>query len=232
MTISTPISGSFPQSEIVSGIPAEQISDILNRGARKLYRPGDVLFRQGFPADQCYFVLTGRMKLVKTHEQGKETILRYIGPGELAAAVAVFKETDYPVTAEIIEDSEVVGWNKNTIVALMLQYPNLAVNMLKMAIDRLDEVQNRYMEICSEQAGQRIARALLRIMKHAGKKTEPGILIDFRLSRQDIAEYSGTTLYTVSRILSTWEKKGWIQSGRERITITNPHALVVFSENG
>ena len=88
------------------------------------------------------------------------------------------------------------------------------------------------MEICSEQAGQRIARALLRIMKHAGKKTEPGILIDFRLSRQDIAEYSGTTLYTVSRILSTWEKNGWIQSGRERITITNPHALVVFSENG
>ncbi|MFZ3044316.1 MAG: Crp/Fnr family transcriptional regulator, partial [Desulfatirhabdiaceae bacterium] len=178
-----------------------------------------------------FFVLTGRMKLIKTHEQGKETILRYIGPGELAAAVAVFKETDYPVTAEIIEDSEVVGWSKNTIVAMMLQYPNLAVNMLKMAVDRLDEVQNRYMEICSEQVGQRIARALLRIMKHAGKKTDTGVLIDFRLSRQDIAEYSGTTLYTVSRILSTWEKNGWIQSGRERITIINPLALVVFSEN-
>ncbi|MGD9900600.1 MAG: Crp/Fnr family transcriptional regulator, partial [Calditrichaceae bacterium] len=124
MTIYTHPGNNFPQSEIASGIPAEHISDILNRGARKRYRPGDVLFRQGFPADQCYFVLTGHLKLVKTHEQGKETILRYIGPGELAAAVAVFKETDYPVTAEIIEDSEVVGWDKNTIVALMLQYPN------------------------------------------------------------------------------------------------------------
>ena len=79
---------------------------------------------------------------------------------------------------------------------------------------------------------QRVTRALLRIMKQSGRKTNDGILIDFRISRQELADYTGTTLYTVSRILSSWEKSGWIKSGRERITVLAPHALVMFTEKG
>ena len=82
----------------------------------------------------------------------------------------------------------------------------------------------------TERVEQRIARSLLRIMKQSGRKTEEGILIDFRLSRQDLADYTGTTMYTVSRTLSSWEQRGWIVSGRERIVVANPHALVTFAE--
>ncbi len=67
-------------------------------------------------------------------------------------------------------------------------------------------------------------------MRQAGLETQNGILIDIPLSRQNIADYSGTTLYTVSRTLSSWEKKGWIKSGREQIVIIDPHALVKFAE--
>ncbi|MFP3928299.1 MAG: Crp/Fnr family transcriptional regulator, partial [Desulfobacteraceae bacterium] len=83
-----------------------------------------------------------------------------------------------------------------------------------------------------ERVERRIARALLRIMRQSGRKSERGILIDFRLSRQDLADYTGTTLYTVSRTLSIWEKKGWVESGRQRIVVTDPHALVDFAEEG
>jgi CRP-like cAMP-binding protein len=68
-------------------------------------------------------------------------------------------------------------------------------------------------------------------MKQSGRKTDEGILIDFRLSRQDLADYTGTTLYTVSRTLSSWAKKGWVRSGRDRILITDPHALVTLVES-
>jgi len=81
-----------------------------------------------------------------------------------------------------------------------------------------------------ERVEQRLARALLRFMNQAGRKTTEGILIDFRLSRQDLADYTGTTLYTVSRTLSSWEKQGWIASGRERIVVIDPHALMLFAE--
>jgi CRP/FNR family transcriptional regulator, nitrogen oxide reductase regulator len=75
---------------------------------------------------------------------------------------------------------------------------------------------------------QRIARALLRLASLSGQKTDNAIELDF--SRQDFAEMSGTTLYTVSRVLTDWERQGWITSGRERIRILEPHALVRIAE--
>ena len=222
----------FHGSDLLVGIAESSYTSILDQGDHLHFKSGKIVFRQGDPAHRCYFVLNGRLKLTKLHEQGKEALIRYIGPGELTAAVAVFKEKDYPVTAETVGSTEVVAWDKKTIGKLMLQYPPLALNMLRMAIDRLDDLQTRYMEISAEQVEQRIARALLRIMRHSGRKTHEGILIDFRLSRRELADYTGTTLYTVSRTLSAWRKNGWVKSGRERITVTDPHALVAFAETG
>jgi CRP-like cAMP-binding protein len=220
----------FRLSDFFSGITELHAIDILNRGNRTRLKSGEFLFCQGDPADKCFFVLSGRLKLIKLHEQGKEIIIRYIGPGELSAILSVFKGKDYPVTAESIGPTEAVGWDKQAMEQLMFKYPPLAVNMLRCTINRLDELQNRYLEICTEQAEQRIARALLRIMKQSGRKAEDGIHIDFPLSRQELADYIGTSIFTVSRILSVWETKGWIKSKREQITVCDPHSLVVFSE--
>jgi len=232
MSDNTHYSDTFPRSDLFAGIAMEKQTDILSRGHRIVFKSGETLFREGDPALSCYFVLNGRLKMSKLHEQGKEAIFRYINPGELIAAIAVFRGKDYPVTAEAIGAAEVVGWGKETMLKLMLEYAPLAVNMLQAVIDRIDELQTRYLELFAEQVEQRVARALLRIMKQSGRKTNDGILIDFRLSRQELADYTGTTLYTVSRTLSSWEKSGWIKSGRERITVTDPHALVTFAEKG
>jgi CRP-like cAMP-binding protein len=222
----------LPPLPVLAGIDARYHEAILARGRRMALEAGQTLFHQGTAARRCYLVTAGRLKLVKLHEQGKEAVLRYIGPGEMTAAIAVFKEKNYPLTAQAIGETRVVGWDKATIVALMMEFPPLAINLLQAALERLDEVQTRYLELNAEQVEQRLARALLRIMKHSGRRTTQGILIDFPLSRQELADYAGTTLYTVSRTLSAWEKRGWVQSGRERITITDPHALVLFSEAG
>lgn len=217
--------------DLFAGIPEAQYKDILSRGERKALEPGTILFREGDPAHKCYLVLSGRLKLAKLHEQGKEAIIRYIGPGEITAATAVFKEKEYPVTSEAIGDTEVIGWNKHTMMEIMLAYPPLAVSMLGIAVERLDELQDRYLELSTEQVERRIARSLLRIMKQSGRRSEDGIAIDFPLGRQDLADYTGTTLYTVSRTLSAWEKRGWIKSKREHITICDPHSLVTYAEH-
>ena len=227
MDVSTIIEDSFHRSDFLYGITEPQAADILNRGNRIRRQSGEFLFRQGDPAHKSFLVLNGRLKLIKLHEEGKEAILRYIGPGELTAIISVFKEMEYPATAETIGVTEAVGWDKQTMVQLMLDYPPLAVNMLRCTINRLDELQNRYLENCAEQVEQRISRALLRIMKQSGRRAEDGIHIDFPLSRQELADYTGTTVYTVSRILSTWEKKGWIRSKRERIIVCDPHSLIL-----
>jgi CRP/FNR family transcriptional regulator, nitrogen oxide reductase regulator len=225
------IEGSFRRSDFLSGVTESQAAGILNRGNRIHLNPGEILFHQGDPAYKSFLVLNGRLKLTKLHEEGKEAILRYIGSGEITAIISVFKEKEYPATAESIGASEAVGWDKQSMLQLMLEYPPLAVNMLRCTINRLEELQNRYLEICAEQVEQRIARALLRIIKQSGRRAQDGIHIDFPLSRQELADYTGTTIYTVSRILSAWEKKSWIKSRREQIVVCDPHSLVSFSEH-
>jgi CRP/FNR family transcriptional regulator, nitrogen oxide reductase regulator len=177
---------SFRQSDLFNGLADSERTAILNQGDRIRSRPGEILFSQGDPARRCYLVLKGRLRLTALHEQGKQAVIRYIGPGQLTAAVAVFKEKDYPVTAETIGTAELLAWDRQVIVKLMLAHPQLAVNTLKVVIDRLDDVQTRYLQISAEQVKQRIARALLRIMRHSGRKTDEGILIDFPISRQEL----------------------------------------------
>lgn len=217
---------------LLKGIPGADIDEIVNAGFSKILQPQSVLFRQGDLATMFFMVTRGHLKLSIMNEQGREVILRYINAGELTAAVAVLKGRNYPATAVSVGKSELIGWDKQTLLRMMSKYPSIAVNMLNIVLERLDDLQNRYMELSTEQVKQRIARTLLRLMQRTGLKTPKGILINIPLTRQDIADYSGTTLYTVSRTLSIWEKQDWVRSGRETIVVINPHALVEFSETG
>lgn len=226
------ISDSLHKSEIFKGLTSQQYADLLKKGRSIKLQPKSILFHQGDPAISYFLVNRGRLKLTKLNEQGKEVIFRYVGAGELTAAVAVLKNWSYPVTAESIEETDVTGWDKSTMTQFMHQYPDITINLLGIILERLDDVQHRYLELCTERVDQRIARSLLRLMRRAGSKTRDGVQIDISLSRQNIADYSGTTLYTVSRTLSAWEKNGWIKSGREQVVVTDPHALVQFAETG
>ena len=220
------------KQDVFKGLANAVVDAVVKSGSSIRLRPKNILFHQGNPAKACYLVNRGRLKLTKLNEEGKEIILRYIGAEELTAAIAVFKGWTYPVTAESIEETDITGWSKPVMMELMRRYPDISINLLGIILERIVDMQDRYLEICTEQVDQRIARSLLRIMRKAGSKTEEGIHIDIPLSRQNIADYSGTTLYTVSRTLSSWEKKGWIQSGREQIVVTDPHAMVQFAETG
>jgi CRP-like cAMP-binding protein len=86
-------------------------------------------------------------------------------------------------------------------------------------------------ELSTQRVERRIARTILRLARQSGRKIEQGVLVDLPLSRQDIAEMTGTTLYTVSRVLSDWEDRGLVQSERQQVIITYPHGLVSLAED-
>lgn len=228
----------IPESKILhnagifAGLSGDIVANLVNTGRRITLSSKGILFTQGDAATSCFLVQHGCLKLTKFNEQGKEILLRYIDAGELTAAMAVFKIGPYPVTAEAIEPTTVIGWDKATMLQLMRQYPDIAINLLGIVVKRMDEIQHRYLELCMEPVDQRIARSLIRLMQKIGTNIQQGTTVDLAISRQNIADYSGTTIYTVSRTLSAWEKKGWIESKRARIAILVPHALVHFAESG
>ena len=95
---------------------------------------------------------------------------------------------------------------------------------------RVKEFNERVVEMATLQVEQRIAHMVLRLVNQAGRKSADGIEIAMPVTRQDLSEMTGSTLHTVSRLLSAWEKKGWVKSGRRRIIVREPHQLVLLSE--
>ena len=112
----------------------------------------------------------------------------------------------------------------------MAKFPALATNTLQTVGARLQETHTRVVEMSTEQVERRIAHALLRLVNQSGRKVEHGVEIDFPISRQDIAQMTGTTLHTVSRTLSAWESRGLVESGRQSIVLREPHKLFVLAE--
>ena len=133
-------------------------------------------------------------------------------------------------TATAVDDSVVLVWPSVAWPRLVAKFPALATNTLQTVGSRLQETHTRVVEMSTQQVEQRVAHALLRLVKQSGRKVEHGIEIDFPISRQDIAQMTGTTLHTVSRILSGWEQRGLIESGRQRIVLRDPHQLFVLAE--
>jgi CRP-like cAMP-binding protein len=94
----------------------------------------------------------------------------------------------------------------------------------------ISELQERQKALVTDRVEQRIARILLKLAAQSGRKIDEGVLIDLPITRQDIAEMSGTTLFTVSRTLNEWERGGLLEIGRERVVIRDPHGLVSIAD--
>jgi CRP-like cAMP-binding protein len=171
------------------------------------------------------------VKLSQLTPEGHQVVLRIIGPSDAFGGVAAFGGGTYPVTAEAVTHVAVLEWPGPIMATLMEKYPRLALNAVRFVAARLHELQVQYRQLATEKVERRVARALLRLVEHAGRRTDSGVLIDLPLSRQDIAQMTGTTLYTVSRIISRFEGVGLVEAGRQSIVIRNPHGLMSVADD-
>jgi CRP-like cAMP-binding protein len=169
--------------------------------------------------------------LTQVTPEGDQVILHLVHPGEMFGGIAVLGDATYPVSAQALEDCQALAWDGEGMAGLMERTPRLALNALRLLAGRVQELQDRVRELATERVERRVARTLLRLARQAGRKVENGVWIDLPLSRQDLAEMTGTTLFTVSRVLSRWEQQGLVEAGRERVLIRFPHGLVRIAED-
>jgi CRP-like cAMP-binding protein len=213
------------------GLPNETLRRIVGLARTKEVDAGASFFTEG-DAAAAFFVLTaGRVKLTQLTEDGHRVVLRLVGAGDAFGGAGAFGETTYPVSAEAIERSTAFAWASDAMQHLLETEPAMTLNALHFVAGRLHELQLRHRQLMTERVERRVARALLRLIRDAGRHVETGLEIAFPISRQDIAEMTGTTLYTVSRVLSSWEERGVVHSDRQHIVVTKPHALVVIAED-
>lgn len=215
---------------LFAGLSVEQRGEIL-REARSIRYPKDAtVFAQGAEATSFFVLLHGHLRVEKTTPQGQQIVVRYVSAGELFGVAPAIALKHYPATAVAAIDSVALCWPSAAWPRLVAKFPALAAGALQTVGNRLLDAQTRVLEMSGEQVEQRVAHALLRLAKQAGRKVESGIEISFPISRQDVAEMTGTTLHTVSRILSSWEQQGLVDGGRQRIVLRDPHKLFGLAE--
>lgn len=219
------------QATLFEGLDDAVLMEVASAARLRRVASGRYFFRQGEPAVTLYVLVEGRVKFTQVSAEGHQVLLRAIGPGEVFGAVAALGDAVHPASGQAVGDCAALGWSSEAINVLMEQFPRIALNALRFLAGRLAEFQDRYRELSTERVERRVARALLRLARQMGRPLESGLLIDLALSRQDIAEMTGTTLFTVSRILSGWEQRGIVEGGRARVLIREPLELVNVAED-
>lgn len=214
-----------------SGLAGEDMDAILSRARSSRFAKDSEVFAQEEESKSFFLLLSGHIRVVRTSAEGHQVVARYINEGELFGIAVAMGKTTYPATAVAAVDCVVLSWPNSAWADLQARFPAFGANAYRTIGARLQETQTQVMEMSTQQVEQRIAHALLRIVSQSGRKTSEGIEIDFPITRQDIAEMTGTTLHTVSRLLSAWEDQGIVRGGRQKVTVTDPHALMLVAEN-
>ncbi|MFW8637321.1 Crp/Fnr family transcriptional regulator [Cribrihabitans pelagius] len=206
-----------------------QIREILDCAAPKRIEAGAEVFHEGHDAERFYLLLDGFIRVIKTTPGGDQIIALHISPGQLFGIAPALSRKTYPATAVAAAESLALSWPVRHWDEFTARYEGFASESYKTLGERLGEMQSRITELATQAVEQRVATALLRMVNQSGRKTENGIEIAFPITRLNISEMTGTTLHTVSRLLSAWERGGVIKSTRKHIVVTDPHQLVLLS---
>lgn len=223
--------GIVASNRMLKDLSEQECLRFLEHGRPRYVNAGSYFFHQGEPAELFYILAEGQVKLTQITANGDQVILQIIGPGGGIGIIVALGEMEYPAAAEAMEDCLAYAWDRQTARRLMLEIPQLALNGMELVARRFANLQARYQEIATQRVEQRVAITILRLARQFGKREGHGVLIDMALSRQDLAEMTGTNFYNVSRILNKWEQTGIVSLGRMRVVINKAHELVLISES-
>lgn len=209
-----------------------ELDRLLDSATAKRIPQGEAVFEQGQNAASFFLLLHGRLKVLQVTEDGQQIIVRMVHPGDLFGFAKALQRTDYPGTAMAAAESVVLSWPTDLWPQFVESNPGLAITTMQTIGQRLEEAHTRIREMATEEVERRVAHVVARLANAAGKKEGTGIRIDFPITRQDIAEMTGTTLHTVSRILSAWESKGLVEGGRQKLLVRDLDGVKLLASGG
>lgn len=213
------------RSRVFDGLTDDERRVWLDASIAREWKRGQTVARQGDPARAFYLVETGLLKLLQLTADGREVIVRFVSPGEPFGGVVALDKAAYPITALVVETSRLRGWPAEALGPLLQRFPQVRMNIMREMATHMTDALTRVRELTTERVGQRLAHTLLRLMRQCGKVTPEGVQIAHALTRQELAELTGTTLYTVSRTLSQWEAEGILRSTQRRLLVRSPARL-------
>lgn len=227
-------SGNHPETPagrppLFAGISASDYEAISATARAKEFLRGEVLHIEGDRVEQVTLLTSGSVKSTSTGPSGAEVILRLWVPGDVLGSVDLFAGGQHSNTAQAFRLARGLVWDATHFRTLADRFPVLDQNMLRISVRYLADLEERFRELATERVAPRVARQLMRLLPKIGRSAGGGV--DVCPSREELAQMTGTTLFTVSRLLSAWETRGLVRPRREAVTICDIEALRAISED-
>jgi len=208
---------------LFSGILPGDYAKIAAAARVREFARGEVLYLEGDSVQQVMLLTSGFVKINKLGLSGTEVIIRLGIPGDVLGALGLFSTGSQCTAAQAFRQCRALVWDAPAFKALVECFPVLHQNMVGILGGYLLELEERFREVATERVGLRVARQVVRLMKQIGQPVDGAIEIG--LSREELAQMTGTTLFTVSRLLSAWEARGMVKPRREAVTIYDVQSL-------
>lgn len=210
-------------SALFTGLSKDECLQIASCAAVRTFARDELLFMQGQSAHHLVMIEQGSVKLSQLSSGGNEVIMWLGGSGDPVSMHAECVSCNHTCSARAMEKCRALVWEYRKLQELMVRYPQIKRNIHQILSGRLNELQERFREVATEKVAQRLALALQRLAKQVGKQVKGGI--EVCLSREELAQMTGTTLFTISRILSRWGEKGIVFPRREAVVVLDSQRL-------
>jgi CRP/FNR family cyclic AMP-dependent transcriptional regulator len=199
---------------------------------RRSVRRSQLILRAGAAGDDVVVVLEGHVKLVAYGADRREVVLAIRGPGELIGEMAALAGQRRTATVIAVDDVEVGYLAADELRSFLVAHPDVALVLIRMLVRRLSEADRDRVDLATQDSVGMVAKRLVELATEHGKRVEEGTLIEFSLTQDELASWTGATRETVSRALRLMRRVGWIATDHRSITVLDLAALRGRCGNG
>lgn len=207
-------------------IPPTTLEPLAQYFIPQTYERGDTLWKEGSQAHNFTFVHTGKVKVTKFRNDGKETILGIFSDGEAVGQIAVYRRIPFPASAVALDDTEVLQIHRDHFFGTLQRDSKLLEATINSMMQRNFHLVRRIHELATDSAEQRLAMLFMKFSDKCGRRTKlddgsMGVYVDLPLSRRDISELINTRVETAIRIMSRWNKQGPVRTEKTGFLVTD-----------
>jgi CRP/FNR family transcriptional regulator len=217
-------------SAVFASLPAREIEALSAAVSEESYRPRDYIFMEGDASLALCVVRSGRVKILRHSRAGKDVVLEMLGPGEIFGGVAVIEKRPYPASAQATEPTLILKIPAEAMVGLAERYPSVIREMALMIGRRLRAAHDSVKSLAVDPVEARLAATLLRLGEREGTRGRQGIVLPFHLTRQGLADMTGTTVETTIRVVSRWNKDRLVLDEGGRLVLADVETLRALAE--
>jgi CRP-like cAMP-binding protein len=204
---------------IFEELSPDDLKLVISRASVRVAPRGTFLFLQGEPAREMFLLESGSVRLNEITPDGRELLIRFVRPGEVCGDRAAIASAEYGASAVSETPVRTYGWTTGMITALLNEVPRFATNLFAITTRYLHYSRERYRLLATASAEYRIRWALADLARSIGSSNGNATVVTGRSVQRDIADLAATTVYTVNRVLSGYERRGLLTKKRGRIVL-------------